>query len=107
MVEFLGVQFFFVLGSGCICFKCKIGCIFFDLKVVKCFNVDCFVIIFCNKSDKQLIDKQIIELVIIGKIGLIKGFKSKNGKVFDVLFIFDEQFNVIFVFFEKKGKLKK
>lgn len=38
---------------------------------------------------------------------LIKGFKSKNGKVFDASLAFDGQFNVTFVFPEKKGKLKK
>ena len=55
----------------------------------------------------QLTDKQITELVTTGKTGLIKGFKSKNGKVFDASLAFDEQFNVTFVFPEKKGKPKK
>ena len=41
------------------------------------------------------------------KIGLIKGFKGKNGKVFDALLVLDEQSNVAFSFSEKKGKPKK
>lgn len=105
--ELLDVQFSFASGSGCICPKCKRGRILFYPKVAKCSNVDCSVTIFRNKSDKQLTDKQITELVTTGKTGLIKGFKSKNGKVFDASLAFDEQFNVTFVFPEKKGKPKK
>lgn len=105
--ELLNVQLSFTSGSGCICPKCKTGRILFYPKVAKCSNVDCSVTIFRNKSDKQLTDKQITELVTTGKTGLIKGFKSKNGKVFDASLAFDEQFNVTFVFPEKKGKPKK
>ena len=85
----------------------KQGASCFYPKVAKCSNVDCSVTIFRNKSDKQLTDKQITELVTTGKTGLIKGFKSKNGKVFDASLAFDDQFNVTFVFPEKKGKPKK
>ena len=105
--ELLDVQLSFASGSGCICPKCKTGRILFYPKVAKCSNVDCSVTIFRNKSDKQLTDKQITELVTTGKTGLIKGFKSKNGKVFDASLAFDGQFNVTFVFPEKKGKPKK
>lgn len=105
--ELLDVQLSFASGSGCICPKCKTGRILFYPKVAKCSNVDCSVTIFRNKSDKQLTDKQITELVTAGKTGLIKGFKSKNGKVFDASLAFDGQFNVTFVFPEKKGKPKK
>jgi len=45
--------------------------------------VDCTLTIFRNKCDKQLSDKQIVELVTKRKTGLIKGFKGKNGKAFD------------------------
>ena len=105
--ELLDVQLSFASGSGCICPKCKTGRILFYPKVAKCSNVDCSVTIFRNKSEKQLTDKQITELVTTGKTGLIKGFKSRNGKVFDASLAFDGQFNVTFVFPEKKGKPKK
>ena len=105
--ELLDVQLSFASGGNCICPKCKTGRILFYPKVAKCSNVDCSVTIFRNKSEKQLTDKQITELVTTGKTGLIKGFKSKNGKVFDASLAFDEQFNVTFVFPEKKGKPKK
>ena len=105
--ELLDVQLSFASGSGCICPKCKTGHILFYPKVAKCSNVDCSVTIFRNKSEKQLTDKQITELVTTGKTALIKGFKSRNGKAFDASLAFDEQFNVTFVFPEKKGKPKK
>lgn len=105
--ELLDVQLSFASGGNCICPKCKTGCILFYPKVAKCSNVDCSVTIFRNKSDKQLTDKQITELVTNGKTPLIKSFKSKNGKAFDASLAFDEQFNVTFVFPEKKGKPKK
>lgn len=105
--ELLDVQLSFASGGNCICPKCKTGRILFYPKVAKCSNVDCSVTIFRNKSDKQLTDKQITELVTTGKTPLIKGFKSKNGKAFDASLAFDEQFNVTFVFPEKKGKSKK
>ena len=41
------------------------------------------------------------------KTGLIKGFKGKNGKVFDASLVLDGQFNVGFSFPEKKAKPKK
>ena len=105
--ELLDVQLSFASGGSCICPKCKIGRILFYPKVAKCSNVDCSVTIFRNKSEKQLTDKQITELVTTGKTALIKGFKSRNGKAFDASLAFDEQFNVTFVFPEKKGKPKK
>ncbi|WP_259325442.1 topoisomerase C-terminal repeat-containing protein, partial [Bacteroides ovatus] len=76
-------------------------------KVAKCSNVDCTLTIFRNKCDKQLSDKQIVELVTKRKTGLIKGFKGKNGKAFDASLVLDEQFNVGFSFPEKKAKPKK
>lgn len=105
--ELLDVQLSFASPGDCSCPKCKTGRILFYPKVAKCSNVDCSVTIFRNKSEKQLTDKQITELVTTGKTGLIKGFKSKSGKVFDASLAFDEQFNVTFVFPEKKGKPKK
>lgn len=105
--ELLDVQLSFASAGDYPCPKCKTGRILFYPKVAKCSNVDCSVTVFKNKSDKQLTDKQITELVTTGKTGLIKGFKSKSGKVFDASLAFDEQFNVTFVFPEKKANSKK
>ena len=105
--ELLSVQLSFASGETCPCPKCGNGRILFYPKVAKCSNVDCTLTIFRSKCDKQLTDKQIVELVTKRKTGLIKGFKGKNGKAFDASLVLDEQFNVAFSFPEKKGKPKK
>ena len=105
--ELLSVQLFFASSETCPCPKCGSGRILFYPKVAKCSNVDCTLTIFRNKCDKQLTDKQIVELVTKRKTGLIKGFKGKNGKAFDASLVLDGQFNVAFSFPEKKGKQKK
>ena len=105
--ELLSVQLSFASGETCPCPKCGSGRILFYPKVAKCSNVDCTLTIFRSKCDKQLTDKQIVELVTKRKTGLIKGFKGKNGKAFDASLVLDGQFNVAFSFPEKKGKAKK
>ena len=105
--ELLSVQLSVAAGETCPCPKCGSGRILFYPKVAKCSNVDCTLTIFRNKCDKQLSDKQIVELVTKRKTGLIKGFKGKNGKAFDASLVLDEQFNVGFSFPEKKAKPKK
>lgn len=104
--ELLSVQLSFASGETCPCPKCGSGRILFYPKVAKCSNVDCTLTIFRNKCDKQLTDKQIVELVTKRKTGLIKGFKGKNGKAFDASLVLDGQFNVAFSFPEKE-KTKK
>lgn len=105
--ELLGVQLSIPSADECRCPKCQSGRILFYPKVAKCSNVDCTLTIFRNKCEKQLTDKQISELLTKGKTGVIKGFKGKTGKVFDASLVLDEQFNVAFVFPEKKGSTKK
>ena len=105
--ELLSVQLSVAGSETCPCPKCNNGRILFYPKVAKCSNVDCTLTIFRNKCDKQLSDKQIIELVTKRKTGLIKGFKGKNGKAFDASLVLDEQFNVGFSFPKKKEKPKK
>ena len=105
--ELLSVQLSIANDETCPCPKCNSGRILFYPKVAKCSNVDCTLTIFRNKCDKQLSDKQILELVTKRKTGLIKGFKGKNGKAFDASLVLDEQFNVGFSFPKKKEKPKK
>ena len=105
--ELLSVQLSVATGETCPCPKCGSGRILFYPKVAKCSNVDCTLTMFRNKCDKQLSDKQIVELVTKRKTGLIKGFKGKNGKAFDASLVLDGEFNVAFSFPEKKGKPKK
>lgn len=100
--ELLGVQLSIPSADECRCPKCQSGRILFYSKVAKCSNVDCTLTVFRNKCEKQLTDKQISELLTKGKTGVIKGFKGKTGKMFDASLVLDEQFNVAFVFPEKK-----
>ena len=105
--ELLGVQLTLSTQQDLTCPKCGTGRILLYPKVAKCDNADCGLVIFRNKSDKQLTDKQVTELVTTKKTGMIKGFKSKAGKPFDASLAFDDRFNVVFVFPEKKGKSRK
>lgn len=105
--ELLGVQLTLSTQQDLTCPKCGTGRILLYPKVAKCDNANCGLVIFRNKSDKQLTDKQVTELVTAKKTGVIKGFKSKAGKPFDASLAFDDQFNVVFVFPEKKGKSRK
>lgn len=105
--ELLGVQLTLSTQQDLTCPKCGTGRILLYPKVAKCDNADCGLVIFRNKSDKQLTDKQVTELITAKKTGMIKGFKSKAGKPFDASLAFDDQFNVVFVFPEKKGKSRK
>jgi DNA topoisomerase-3 len=91
-----------------ICPKCKQVKIRIYPKVAKCPNEQCGLVIFRSVSEKQLTDKQIMELLTKGKTAIIKGFKSKSGKSFDAALQFDENYRLTFDFPEKKtGKGKK
>ena len=105
--ELLGVQLTLSKQPDLTCPKCGRGRILLYPKVAKCDNTDCGLVIFLNKSDKQLTDKQVAERVTAKKTAIIKGFKSKAGKSFDASLACDDQFNVVFVFPEKKGKSRK
>jgi DNA topoisomerase-3 len=61
-------------------------------------------IIFRAISEKNLTDKQISELLNKGKTPEIKGFKNKNGKLFNASLKFDDNFRVVFDFPEKETK---
>ena len=89
--------------SGCTCPKCKKGMMQFYGKVVRCGNPDCGLPIFRQKAGKTLTDAEITELLTKGQTGVIKGFKSKQGKPFSAAVTFDGDFNTVFVFPETKN----
>jgi len=93
--------------NTCLCPKCKTAKIRFFPKVVKCTDEQCGLVIFRNISEKQLSDGQITELLIKGKTGIIKGFKSKAEKMFDAALKFDENYRVTFDFPEKSKSNRK
>lgn len=94
-----------------LCPKCKQGHVLFYNKIARCGNVDCGLKVFRRVCNKELTDKQITELLVKGKTAVIKGMKGKSGKPFDASLAFDAQFNVTFVFVDKRtqsdGKKKK
>jgi len=102
--ELLGTKIEVADSNACLCPKCKSAQMRFYSKVVKCADEHCGLVIFRSKCEKELTDKQITELLTKGKTAVIKGFKSKAGKVFDAGLKFDENYQVAFEFAEKKGK---
>lgn len=101
--ELLQVQLSVTDGNQIPCPKCQSGRILFYPKVAKCSNVDCPLTIFRSKGDKQLTDNQITDLVTKGKTSLIKGFKSKEGKLFDAHVTFDKDFRTVYEFPPRTG----
>ncbi len=59
---------------------------------------------FRNKSGKNLTDGQLKDLLTKGKTGTIKGFKSKENKLFDAAVVFDAEYKTVFSFPPKTGK---
>ena len=90
--------------SGCACPKCGTGRMQFYGKVVRCDNAECGLPVFRQKANRALSDDEIKDLLIEGHTKLLKGFKSKQGKSFDAIVAFDDEFNTTFVFPEKKSK---
>ena len=84
--------------SECTCPKCGTGKMQFFHKVVRCDNKECGLPIFRQKAGRDLTDDEIKELLTQGKTGVLKGFKSKQGKKFSAIVAFDSDFNTQFIF---------
>ena len=84
--------------SECTCPKCGTGKMQFFHKVVRCDNKECGLPIFRQKAGRDLTDDEVKELLTNGKTGVLKGFKSKQGKKFSAIIAFDSDFNTQFIF---------
>lgn len=73
-------------------------------KIVRCNNSSCKHILYKNKGEKQLTDEQLGELLKKGRTRLIKGFKNKDGIVFDASLKFDDSYNIIYDFSDNNNK---
>ncbi len=93
--------------ESCPCPKCKNGQVTIFQKVAKCNDESCGLIVFRNKSGKDLTDGQLKDLLTKGKTGVIKGFKSKENKPFDAAVVFDAEYKTVFSFPTKMGNNKK
>ena len=91
-------------NNTCLCPKCKSAQVRFYSKVVKCTDEKCGFVVFRSKSEKELSDKQITELLTKGKTAVIKGFKNKAGKSFDARLKINENYQIQFEFSEKNVK---
>ena len=86
------------------CPKCRSGQVTLYQKVAKCNDEDCGLVVFRNKSGKDLTDGQIKDLLTKGKTGVIKGFKSKADKPFDAAVAFDGDYKVTFILDNSKKR---
>ena len=88
------------------CPKCGKGSMRFYAKVVKCDNETCALPVFRQVAGKLLSDKEITDLLTEGRTAVLHGFKSKQGKSFDAVLAFDEEFRIKFIFDDTKNKSK-
>jgi len=84
--------------TECLCPKCKKGTMQFFGKVVRCNNPSCVFPVFRQIAGKTMTDQELLELLTTGKTGVIKGFNSKQGKAFNAVVTFDEEFHTKFIF---------
>jgi DNA topoisomerase-3 len=89
------------------CPKCKSGRVTVYPKVARCGNESCGLTVFRNKSGKDLTEGQLKDLLAKGKTGVIKGFRSKEGKPFDAAVAFDAEYKTVFRFDNPKNRKKK
>ena len=90
--------------TACTCPKCRQGAMRFYAKVVRCDNEACALPVFRQVAGRMLSDTEMTQLLTAGKTDVLKGFKSKQGKSFDVALVLDENFDTKFVFPETKNK---
>ena len=88
------------------CPQCGKGSMRFYAKVVKCDNEACALPVFRQVAGKLLSDKEITDLLTEGRTTVLHGFKSKQGKSFDAVLAFDEEFRIKFIFDDTKNKSK-
>ncbi|OJU49505.1 MAG: DNA topoisomerase I [Bacteroidales bacterium 45-6] len=84
--------------TECLCPKCQTGTMQFFGKVVRCNNPSCVFPVFRQIAGKTMTDQDLLELLTTGKTGIIKGFNSKQGKPFNAVVTFDEEFHTKFIF---------
>lgn len=105
--ELLGSEKLFArTQSEYLCPKCRTGRMQFFRKVVRCDNPECGLPVFRIKAGKTLTDEQIAALLTAGHTEEIRGFNSKQGRSFSAALAFDENFDTVFVFPEKKNDCK-
>ena len=88
------------------CPKCNEGKIRFYPMVVRCNSEDCDFMLFRSRAGIVLSDALTTELLTKKKTNLIRGFKSRAGKVFDASLILNDELEIQYVFPDNNKKKK-
>ena len=109
--EILSIDFTPETGSGkTICPKCGHGHIQIYHKIAKCSDSQCNLFVFRNILNKTLTEEQLNLIFTKGRTPLIKGFKNKEGKIFNAAVTLADDFSLKLDFsniVEKKKKIRK
>lgn len=101
--ELLKVQ---IQGSApASCPKCGAPMAFYP-KIAKCFNSECQLVIFRTMAGKDLSDEQLKTLIEKGRTGVIKGFRKKDGDLFEASVALNADFKTEFAFDDPKQARK-
>lgn len=101
--ELLKVQ---IQGSApASCPKCGAPMAFYP-KVARCLNVECQLVIFRTMAGKELSDEQLKTLIEKGRTGVIKGFRKKDGDLFEASVALNADFKTEFAFDDPKQARK-
>jgi DNA topoisomerase III len=84
-------------GATLLCPKCKTSHIRLSQHGASCLDKSCGLFIFRKVAHKSLTDSHLEQLIILGKTGIIKGFKSTRGN-FECVLKLSDQFKVEFLF---------
>lgn len=86
------------------CPKCKKTTLIFNERVVKCPDSVCEWLQFRKVCDVQISIREIENLILNKKTGLIKGMKSRAGNKFDAYILLDEDGKTSFEFIKSKKR---
>lgn len=101
--ELLKVQ---IQGSApASCPKCGTPMAFYP-KIAKCLNSECQLVIFRTMAGKDLSDEQLKTLIEKGRTGVIKGFRKKDGDLFEASVALNADFKTEFAFDDPKQARK-
>jgi DNA topoisomerase-3 len=84
------------------CPRCGDGRMTIRHRIARCDNERCGLALWRRFLNKELTERHMRQLLQSGKTRLIKGFQGKAGKTFDARLAFDQNFNLTFLFPEKK-----
>lgn len=95
--EILSLDFPGSQGGSVPCPKCGKRYVAIMNKVAKCNDPACGLVVFRRFLNRELSDHNLQQLLTSGTTSPIKGFKGKDGKIFDAKLTFDDSFRLTFV----------